>query len=132
MSEWEGAVGKAGEHNARTHFTVPPILEQALPTPSIEHASLPGAARLTPRRRSPRTIFPGIIQLARSPDAATCSAPRMVRLTCLPRIMANESELEKMEAPGMVVTVSLPALIMSASTAARLGYGPIPKRPFSL
>ena len=46
--------------------------------------------------------------------------------------MANESELEKMLEPGSVVTVSFPALIKSASTASRAGYGPMPSSPFSL
>ena len=33
--------------------------------------------------------------------------------------------------PGKVVTVCLPALIMSASTCASVGKGPIPNKPFS-
>ena len=33
--------------------------------------------------------------LAMSPAADTCSAPRMLRLSAPPRIMANESALEK-------------------------------------
>ena len=31
-----------------------------------------------------------------------------------------------------LLTVSFPALIMSGSTSESLGYGPIPRRPFSL
>ena len=86
----------------------------------------------------PFTIFPGIIQLARSPHRdtftsnetvwkipnvtvklycfSTCMAPRMVRPTWPPRIMAKLSSLEKKELPGIAVTVCLPALIRSGST----------------
>ena len=46
--------------------------------------------------------------------------------------MAKDSEEENSEDPGMVVTVSLPALIMSGSTLSSVGYGPMPRRPFSL
>jgi hypothetical protein len=38
-----------------------------------------------------------------------------------PRTIANESALLKNAAPGMTVTVSLPALIRSASTSASVG-----------
>ena len=38
-----------------------------------------------------------------------------------PRIMAKESAEEKYEAPGLIVTVSLPALMRSASTSASAG-----------
>ena len=86
----------------------------------------------------PFTIFPGIIQLARSPHRdtftsnetvwkipkvtvklycfSTCMAPRMVRPTWPPRIMAKLSSLEKKELPGIAVTVCLPAFIRSGST----------------
>ena len=86
----------------------------------------------------PFTIFPGIIQLARSPQRdtlsqildseevmkcpqtrkglRTCIAPKMVRPTWPPLIMAKLSSLEKKELPGMAVTVCLPALIRSGST----------------
>ena len=40
-----------------------------------------------------------IIQLARSPLAATSKAPRMARSTWRPRIIPKDSELEKMELP---------------------------------
>mmetsp|Transcript_51318 Transcript_51318/g.159064 ORF Transcript_51318/g.159064 Transcript_51318/m.159064 type:complete len:224 (-) Transcript_51318:1037-1708(-) len=80
----------------------------------------------------PLTIFPGMIQLARSPLAATSIAPRMVTSTFEPRIMAKESEDEKVEEPGIMVMVSLPALIKSAFTWSSVGYGPMPNRPFSL
>ena len=69
----------------------------------------------------PLTILPGMIQFARSPLLATCSAPRIVRSTWRPRIMAKLSEDEKMLAPAIAVTVSLPALIRSASAAPRCG-----------
>ena len=49
----------------------------------------------------PLTILPGMIQFARSPLLATCSAPRMVRSTFFARIMPKLSELEKMLAPAM-------------------------------
>ena len=50
---------------------------------------------------------------------------------CPPRIIAKESAEEKNEAPGRIVTVSLPALIRSGSTSASVGYGPRPRMPFS-
>ena len=66
----------------------------------------------------PLTILPGIIQFARSPDSETCIAPRTARSMCPPRIMPNESAESKNDAPGSTVTVSLPALIRSASSCA--------------
>ena len=48
-----------------------------------------------------------------------------------PRIIANESADEKIDEPGSVVTVCLPALIRSASTSSSVGDGPMPSRPFS-
>mmetsp|Transcript_35260 Transcript_35260/g.84043 ORF Transcript_35260/g.84043 Transcript_35260/m.84043 type:complete len:217 (+) Transcript_35260:120-770(+) len=80
----------------------------------------------------PFTILPGMIQLDKSPVADTCSAPSTVRSTARPRIMPNDSEEEKMEEPGIMVTVSLPALMRSASTSSAEGYGPMPSKPFSL
>ena len=38
---------------------------------------------------------------------------------------------EKKDAPGLIVTSSLPALIRSGSTSASVGYGPMPRIPFS-
>ena len=38
--------------------------------------------------------------------------------------MANDSSLPKYALPGSTVTVSLPALIRSASNSASVGYGP--------
>ncbi len=46
--------------------------------------------------------------------------------------MPNESAESKNDAPASTVTVSLPALIKSASSSPSNGYGPIPKMPFSL
>ena len=43
----------------------------------------------------PLIIFPGIIQLARSPFSATCMAPRIAQSMWPPRIMANDSADEK-------------------------------------
>jgi hypothetical protein len=48
-----------------------------------------------------------------------------------PRIIANESADEKNDAPALIVTSSLPALIRSGSTSASVGYGPMPRIPFS-
>ena len=87
----------------------------------------------------PFTIFPGIIQLARSPQrdtfiytiyiytgrncpkmcqkwTFTCMAPKIVSPTCPPRIIPKLSSLEKKELPGIAVTVCFPALIKSGST----------------
>ena len=80
----------------------------------------------------PLTILPGIIQLARSPFSLTCIAPRIERLILPPRIMAKESCEPKIEEPGIVVTVCLPALMRSASTSSSVGNGPMPSMPFSL
>ena len=68
--------------------------------PSFAACSMVTTTRRAPATRSmappiPFTILPGIIQLARLPCSSTCSAPRMVRSTCPPRTMANDSALEK-------------------------------------
>mmetsp|Transcript_104295 Transcript_104295/g.299925 ORF Transcript_104295/g.299925 Transcript_104295/m.299925 type:complete len:200 (-) Transcript_104295:870-1469(-) len=80
----------------------------------------------------PFTILPGMIQFAKSPFAATSMAPRIVMSTCPPLIIAKESAEEKVEEPGIIVMVSLPALMRSGSTSASMGYGPMPSKPFSL
>ena len=80
----------------------------------------------------PLTILPGIIQLARSPFSLTCIAPRIERLILPPRIIAKLSWLPKIDEPGIVVTVCLPALIRSASTVSSVGKAPMPSMPFSL
>ena len=67
----------------------------------------------------PFTIFPGIVQLARSPRQETCMAPRMLIFICPPRIMAKDSSLEKKLEPGRTVTGCLPALIRSGSSSLR-------------
>ena len=69
----------------------------------------------------PLTILPGIIQLAMSPPADTCMAPRIAASMCPPRIIPKLVAESKNDAPGSTVTVSLPALIRSASTAASDG-----------
>ena len=46
-----------------------------------------------------------------------------------PRIIANESALEKKLAPGIVVTVCLPALMRSGSTSSSVGERPDPQQP---
>ena len=69
---------------------------------------------------------------------------------CPPRIMLNDSTESNVEAPGRSVHVSLPALMISlagceptmtlctmlesthGSTCSFVGYGPMPKMPFSL
>ena len=48
-----------------------------------------------------------------------------------PRTIANDSALLKYALPGSSDTVSLPALMRSASTSASGGYGPTPSIPFS-
>ena len=58
-------------------------------------------------------------------------APRKARLILPPRIIANESADEKIDDPGSVVTVCLPALIRSGSTSSSVGNPPIPSSPFS-
>ncbi len=45
--------------------------------------------------------------------------------------MAKLSWLPKMDEPGIVVTVCLPALMRSASTSSSVGKGPMPSMPFS-
>lgn len=72
----------------------------------------------------PLKTFPGIIKLAKSPEADTCKAPRTETSMCPPRIMAKDSAESKVEPPGTMVTVSLPALMMSASIVSSVGYAP--------
>ena len=64
----------------------------------------------------PLTIFPGIFQFAMSPFSETSIAPRIVKWTCPPLIIAKDSaELNNAE-PGTIVIVCFPALIKSGST----------------
>ena len=104
--------------------------------PSFEVCSITATTRFTPATRSiappgPLTILPGIIQFAMSPLSVTSNAPRIARSMWPPRIIVNESALEKKAEPGIVVMVCLPALIKSASTSSSVGNGPMPSRPFS-
>ena len=46
--------------------------------------------------------------------------------------MANDSDDVNVEAPGIIVIVSLPALMQSGSAPPGGGYWPIPSSPFSL
>ena len=116
----------SGSEHALTSFGVP----------SLALCSIITTIFFTPATRSmappiPLTIFPGIIQLAISPEPLTCIAPRMHMSMCPPRIIAKDSADEKYDAPARAVTVCLPALIKSASTASSFGNGPIPSSPFS-
>lgn len=69
----------------------------------------------------PFTIFPGIIQLAKSPFLDTYKPPKILTSICLPLIIAKLVELGKKLAPGTTVTVYLPALIRSGSTSLSVG-----------
>ena len=53
------------------------------------------------------------MKFARSPLADTWRAPRTETSMWPPRIMANDSALSKVDAPGSMVTVSFPALMTS-------------------
>ncbi len=70
---------------------------------------------------------------------------RIIIKVTYPLIMAKESAELKIDDPGIIVTVSFPALIISASSSPFFGYAPyeifsefsenfftIPKSPFSL
>ena len=61
----------------------------------------------------PLNTLSGIIKLARSPLAETWRAPSTETSICPPRIIAKDSALSKVDAPGIRVTVSLLALMMS-------------------
>ncbi len=94
--------------------------------PSLATCSMSTTTFFAPWTRSiappiPLTILPGIIQLAMSPPADTCMAPRMAASTLPPRIIPNEVAESKYDAPLRTVTVSLPALIRSGSTASSSG-----------
>src|ERR1019366_2427475 len=89
------------------------------------------AARRSIAPPIPFTSFPGIIQFAIDPSASTCIAPKMQRSMWPPRIITKESADEKNAAPGTTVTVSFPALMRSGSTSLSVGYGPMPRMPFS-
>src|SRR5690606_12045835 len=104
--------------------------------PSLAVCSIRTLTRRAPCTRSmappmPLTILPGIIQFARSPEDDTCMAPSTAASMCPPRIMPKDSAESKNDAPGRTVTVSLPALIRSASSSSSRGEGPTPRMPFS-
>ena len=79
----------------------------------------------------PLINFPGIIYEAILPFTSTSNAPRTVKSTWPPRIMANDSAESKTDAPVAIVTVCLPALMRSASMSSSVGNCPIPSKPFS-
>ena len=79
----------------------------------------------------PLTILPGIIQFAMSPLWLTCIAPRIAASTLPLRIMPKLVAESKKLAPLRTVTVSLPALMRSASSWPSIGYAPVPRMPFS-
>ncbi|MNQ97962.1 hypothetical protein D3C85_1136340 [compost metagenome] len=79
----------------------------------------------------PFTILPGIFQLAISPFSDTSMAPKMVRSTFCARIIPKLMAESKIDEPGKVVMVCLPALIKSASSSPSNGKGPMPSKPFS-
>ena len=58
-------------------------------------------------------------------------APRMAASILPPLIIPKDSAESKNDAPRRTVTVSLPALIRSASSSPSYGYGPTPRMPFS-
>ena len=64
----------------------------------------------------PFNLIPGISQLEISPVADTYIDPNTVISKCPPRIIPNESEEEKNDEPGIVVTVSFQALIKSGDS----------------
>jgi hypothetical protein len=90
--------------------------------PSLAQWSIRTITFLTPATRSiappiPFTTFPGIIQFARSPLAATSMAPRIAMSICPPRIIAKLSAEEKKLDVGRAVIVCLPALVRSGSAS---------------
>ena len=79
----------------------------------------------------PLISLPGIIYEAILPLTSTSKAPKTVRSTWPPRIMAKDAAESNIEAPVTMVTVCLPALIKSASISSSVGNCPIPSKPFS-
>src|SRR5674476_1138450 len=77
--------------------------------------------RLAPWTRSiappmPLTIFPGPIQLAKSPVTETYIPPRIATSMWPPRIIAKLVGESKNDAPLMTVTVSFPAGLETLDT----------------
>src|SRR5690606_9008500 len=110
-------------------FTI--LAEPSLATCSMRIISRPAPWTKSIAPPGPFTILPGIIQLARSPVADTCMAPRIAASILPARLIPKLVAESKNAVPGRVVTVSLPALIRSGSTASSVGYGPTPRMPFS-
>jgi hypothetical protein len=81
---------------------------------------------------TPSTGLPGTDQFAMRPAASTCSAPSTATSTWPPRIIPNDAELAKYDAPGRAVTGCLPACTRSGSTSPSPGVGPTPSSPFSV
>src|ERR1700757_1405529 len=116
----------SGSEQCSTIFALPSLAVCSIITKTF---STPCTRSIAPPM--PLIILPGIVQLARSPAAETCMAPRTAMSRCPPRMIPNEYDEQKNAAPGNVVTVSLPALIRSASRSSRRAYCPTPRIPFS-
>src|SRR5450631_626067 len=107
-----------------------------LKSPFLARCSMRMMTRRAPWTRSmappmPLIILPGIVQLARSPAAETCMAPRIAASILPERIIPKLAAESKKLAPDTTVTVSLPALIRSGSWCPSKGYRPVPRMPFS-
>ncbi len=92
--------------------------------------------RLAPDTRSmappmPGTIFPGIVQLANSPDWSTCRPPSTVRSRWPPRMRPNDIALSNVQAPGRAVTGRPPASVSVGWAMPSSGGAPVPINPFS-
>ncbi len=90
MMRWTAARAVSGNVHFSTIF-----LSSPLATCSIMTITRLAAATRSIAPPMPLIILPGIVQLARSPFAATCIAPRMAQSMWPPRIIANESADEK-------------------------------------
>ena len=115
-----------GSEHSDNNFDLPYLSAWVIMTTIL---SAPATKSIAPP--IPFMSFPGIIHEAIFPEASTSKAPRTVKSTWPPRIIANDSAEEKIDAPVAVVTVCFPALIKSASTSSSVGNGPIPSNPFS-
>ena len=93
-----------------------------LAVPSLAACCIITMTRRAPATRSiappmPLTSLPGICQLAMSPVAVTCMAPRIAVAIFPPRIMPKLVAESKIAAPGRRVMVCLPALMRSGSSS---------------
>jgi hypothetical protein len=86
------------------------LYEPSLATCSIKTMTLPAPWTRSMAPPMPLINLPGTIQFAMSPSLETCIAPRIAASTFPLRIMANDVAESKYEAPGLTVTVSLPAV----------------------